>query len=130
MLTWINGSPWADGLIRGNDSHWYTEEITVDYDTHDGYKEEISLHFNDGELKLYSTEFWPTYKVLKIWFIADFDCWRTKQFMMEYAEYVAASYIKNRGFAAIPNIEYLEEHVLDEVDSWFYGGYKNPPFLC
>ena len=115
MLTWINGSPWNDGLIRGTNSYCYTEEITVDYDTCDGYKEEISLHYDDGELKLHITEFWPTYKVLKIWFIAEFDCWRTKEFMMEYAEYVAASYLKNRSFVAIPNTEFVEECLLDKV---------------
>ena len=114
-LTWINNSPWADGLIRGNNSSVLTEEVEIDYEYGDGYKESISFHFDDGELKMYIKEFWPTYTVEKIWKIAEFDCWRDKFMVYEYAEYVANSYIKNRSFIAVPNVEYQEENVIEKV---------------
>jgi hypothetical protein len=112
-LTWFNGSQWNDGLIRGNNSYVYTEEVEIDYEYGDGYKESISFHFDDGMLKMYIKEYWPTYEILKIYFIAEFDCWCDKFMVYEYAEYVANSYLKNRSFIAVPNVEYQEEHCFE-----------------
>ena len=33
----------------------------------------------------------------------------------EYAEYVANSYLKNRSFVSVPNVEYQEENVIEKV---------------